>query len=132
MTEISQNAREAAKSLCTGFPHVSCFDCEDSLACAIAAAEQRGAVAERERAALPERPCADLTDILGRMCFQCINIADLLRVNGWEIKKRAEDEQAAVVLFTLNHWLADKENWRDNADQDLQEIAQTIRTGTKP
>jgi len=88
-----------------------------------AAAEQR----VMERAALPERPDSDLTDILGRMCFQCINIADLLRVNGWEIKNRAEDEQAAVILFTLNHWIADKANWRDNADRELQAVADTIR-----
>ena len=72
---------------------------------------------------LPEHPDAELTNILGRPCFQCINIANVLRLGGWKIANRAEEEQAATILFLLRHWAADKTNWRDNADTELQAIA---------
>ncbi len=75
---------------------------------------------------LPDRPDADLIEILGRPCFACINLAMQLRHGGWEIGNRAEDEQAAVLLFTLKHWMVDKTNWRENADRELQEIADAI------
>jgi len=77
--------------------------------------------------ALPERPDADLIEILGRPCFACINIANQLRRGGWDIKNRAENEQAAVLLFTLKHWLADKTNWRENGDRELQAMAVEAR-----
>ncbi len=79
---------------------------------------------EREQiVALPERPDKDLIEILGRPCFQCINIANVLRLGGWKIANRAEDEQAATILFLLRHWAADQTNWRDNADTELQAMA---------
>jgi hypothetical protein len=76
---------------------------------------------------LPERPDAALVEILGRPCHMCINIANVLRLGGWAIKSRAEDEQAAVLLFTWKHWFADKVNWRENADRELQAMADAYR-----
>lgn len=83
---------------------------------------------ERQIVALPDRPDADLIEILGRPCFACINLAMQLRRGGWEIGQRAEDEQAAVLLFTLKHWLADKVNWRENADRELDELDEMADT----
>lgn len=88
--------------------------------------------AEQIAKGLPDRLDADLIEILGRPCFACINIAMQLRRGGWEISNRAEDEQAAVLLFTLKHWLTDKANWRENGDRELQEMADACRNLGEP
>lgn len=62
----------------------------------------------------------DLLEILGRPCFRCIQIAQILRASGTEIQTRAENEQAAVLLFLLNHYLADNLNWYTNASEELK------------
>lgn len=61
--------------------------------------------------------------ILGRPNFACIKIAQRLRQGGWDIPRKAEHEQAAVLLFTLNHWRADSANWRENVDRELDGMA---------
>ncbi|NHC63056.1 hypothetical protein [Paenalcaligenes suwonensis] len=53
----------------------------------------------------------DLIAILGRPNFMCAGIAQLLRDSGHEIKKRAENEQAAALHFLLGHYLSDPQNW---------------------
>ncbi len=58
---------------------------------------------------------SDLIDILGRPNFACIRIAQRLRVLGYEIKRRSENEQAAVLHFLLSHYLADSKEWRRTA-----------------
>ena len=62
----------------------------------------------------------DLIAILGRPNFTCIGIANRLRQLGTEIKTRSEDEQAHVIAFLLRHWIADRENWADNAATALE------------
>lgn len=61
-------------------------------------------------------------EILGRMCFQCIRIAQVLRLRGDEIKERAEDEQAAVLRFLLNHYLASPDQWAERAQAEINAI----------
>ncbi len=61
-------------------------------------------------------------EILGRMCFQCIRLAQVLRLRGDEIKGRAEDEQAAVLRFLLNHYLASPEQWAEQAQAEIDAI----------
>lgn len=67
---------------------------------------------------LPELE-GDLIEILGRPCFQCAGLANALRLKGQDIPFKAEQEQAAVLHFTLNHYLKDKENWRRLCQEDL-------------
>lgn len=54
----------------------------------------------------------DLLEILGRPCFQCIHLANALRLKGIDIPFKAEAEQAQVIHFTLDQYLKDKDNWR--------------------
>ncbi|MEN5207989.1 hypothetical protein ABE493_07685 [Stenotrophomonas terrae] len=61
-------------------------------------------------------------EILGRMCFQCIRLAEVLRLRGDEIGRRAEDEQAAVLRFLLNHYLAAPEKWAEHAQAEIDAI----------
>ncbi len=61
-----------------------------------------------------------LAEILGRMCFQCIRIAQLFRIAGQTIPNKAEAEQAAVIHFLLGHYLADPEGYPANADAAMK------------
>lgn len=61
-------------------------------------------------------------EILGRMCFQCIRLAEVLRLRGDEIRRHAEDEQAAVLRFLLNHYLAAPEKWAEHAQAEIDAI----------
>ena len=65
----------------------------------------------------------ELLEILGRPNFKCAHVAEALRAGGQKIPHRAEDEQAAVILFLLNHYLADQANWWANARAALQAMA---------
>jgi hypothetical protein len=67
---------------------------------------------------LPELE-GDLIEILGRPNFQCAALANALRLKGQDIPFKSEREQAAVLHFTLNHFLKDKENWRRLCQEDL-------------
>lgn len=57
----------------------------------------------------------DLIAILGRPNFMCAQLADTLRSGGHDIAERAENEQAAVIHFLLGHYLADPNQWAENA-----------------
>lgn len=61
----------------------------------------------------------DLTEILGRPCFQCTALANALRLKGVDIPFKAEEEQAQVIHFTLSKYLQDKANWRQLCRDDL-------------
>lgn len=65
----------------------------------------------------------ELLEILGRPNFKCAHVAEALRAGGQKIPNRAENEQAAVILFLLNHYLADQVNWWANARAALQAMA---------
>lgn len=61
----------------------------------------------------------DLIEILGRPCFQCMGLANALRLKGMDIPFKAEQEQAEVIHFTLSKYLQDKANWRQLCRDDL-------------
>jgi len=69
----------------------------------------------------------DLREIFGRICHTCIAISQVLRLMGHDIKKRAEDEQAATIHWLLGHYLRDQINWRANASNDLRIAAEKHR-----
>ncbi|GKS85822.1 hypothetical protein AVMA1855_16740 [Acidovorax sp. SUPP1855] len=99
------------------------------------AAFEAGRAIAPENAAAPQPPAAqpgavlsiELTDdvrfILGFICFQCMHIVQALRLGGRDINTKAEDEQAAAIHFMLNHYLADRENWRENVNAELRAMA---------
>lgn len=61
----------------------------------------------------------DLIAILGRPNFQCANLANALRLKGQDIPFKSEEEQAAVIHFTLNQYLKDSVNWAQLCRQEL-------------
>lgn len=65
----------------------------------------------------------ELLEILGRPIFACAHVAGVLRAGGQKIPNIALHVQAAVILFLLNHYLADQANWWANARDALQAMA---------
>ena len=63
---------------------------------------------------------ADLIDILGRPNFTCIRIAQLLRLGGVDIAKKAEAEQATVIHYLLGFYLKHGSEWAARADEDIE------------
>lgn len=72
---------------------------------------------------------ADLIEILGRPNFMCGDLAKLLRAGGYDIKCKAEHEQAAVIHFLLGHYLRHGSDWRETVGTALQTIAASLRQG---
>lgn len=64
---------------------------------------------------------SDLIDILGRPNFTCIRLAQLLRLSGFEIAKKAENEQATVIHYLLGFYLRYGSQWAEEADEDLEQ-----------
>ena len=62
---------------------------------------------------------ADLIDILGRPNFMCAGIATRLRDFGFEIKRKAEHEQAAVAHWCLGLYLQHGDAWEAKANEFL-------------
>lgn len=60
--------------------------------------------------------------ILGRPCFQCGPIAHILQKAGHEIKARAEDEQAAVILWMIRKYQEHGADWKAKGDDELNEM----------
>lgn len=58
--------------------------------------------------------------ILGRPNFACAQLAHFLRQKGHEIKTRAEDEQAAVLHWSLGLYLQHGAKWIQAADEYLR------------
>lgn len=69
-------------------------------------------------------------DILGRICFQCVGIARVLRESGQPVKTRAEDEQAATIHFLLNKYLEHGDDWRAKADEELGRLVARIKANS--
>ena len=61
----------------------------------------------------------EVEEVLRWMCFQVMPIVAVLRAGGVEIKKRAEDEQAAAMRWMLHHVAQSGPDWRTAADRDL-------------
>lgn len=89
-------------------------------------ADFRTLIAERS-AHLPEATAtlppmnADLLNILGRMCFQCGPIADLMRANGYAIPQHAEEEQAWVIYWSLGLYLEHGALWGELSDAQVKQ-----------
>lgn len=71
-------------------------------------------------AMIPDTP--EVRDILGRPNFWCSPWANVLRMRGDEIPNKAEEEQAAVIRFMLNHYLARGADWAETAGAELDAI----------
>ncbi|MDX3877066.1 MAG: hypothetical protein QHC81_01140 [Achromobacter sp.] len=82
---------------------------------------RRPAPAAGDALALPELN-ADLIDILGRPNFTCIRIAQLLRLSGVEIDKKAEAEQATVIHYLLGFYLKHGSQWAEKAGEDIERL----------
>jgi hypothetical protein len=60
--------------------------------------------------------------ILGRPNFICGPIARDLRRAGHQIDEKAEDEQAAVILWMLNLYLKHGRAWRNKATEFFAQL----------
>ncbi|GEM_PF-1611046 len=69
---------------------------------------------------IPDTP--EVRDILGRPNFWCSPWANVLRMRGDSIPRKAEEEQAAVIRFMLNHYLANGADWAETAGAELDVI----------
>lgn len=92
---------------------------QDFLAAAVGLRELIG-TRKADKPTLPEMN-DDLLFILGKPCFQCASIAQILRLTGEDIQPRAESEQAAVIHWMLSYYLKHGENWKAVANTDLKE-----------
>lgn len=73
----------------------------------------------------------DLRYILGRQGFSCTIYVPVLRILGYEIAERTEDEQAATIHWMLQHYLKDPANWRHNLRVEFESTANRMgRPGT--
>ncbi len=83
-------------------------------------AEQPAQAVDLAPAAIPDTP--EVRDILGRPNFWCSPWANVLRMRGDEIPHKAEEEQAAVIRFMLNHYLTNGTAWAETAGAELDAI----------
>jgi hypothetical protein len=86
------------------------------------AAPAEDVCAVEDGAVLPELT-SDLREILGRPNFTCHFIAKALRLMGFEIPQKSEEEQAVTIYWMLGHYLRDPVNWRDAASAELKSNA---------
>ncbi len=71
----------------------------------------------------------DLIDILGRPNFTCSGLAELLRRNGADIKRKSENEQAYVIHWLLGIYLKHGIEWRATAESELKSLAAKASAG---
>lgn len=78
---------------------------------------------EQQRAvfAIPDMD-EHLLQILGRPNFRCAHIAQVLRLDGAEIRRKAEDEQAVVIHWMLTLYLAHGAKWWEVATEEVKRI----------
>lgn len=86
---------------------------------ALLAAPAEDVSAVTDGPALPELN-SDLREILGRPNFTCHFIAKALRLMGFDIPQKSEEEQAVTIYWMLGHYLRDPVNWRDAASAELK------------
>jgi len=80
-------------------------------------------------AAWPDELTPELADILGRQCFTFIRFSRVYRAAGFDIPKRAEDEQAFFLHRFLGHWFRHGDGWREAAESDLREVHARAASG---
>lgn len=72
-----------------------------------------------------------LREILGRICYQCIHIANIHRKAGTVIRERAEDEQAVVLHWLLTKYAQHGDDWRVKAEEELAAIVDKQMRGVQ-
>lgn len=85
-----------------------------------AVAAARAALESRPQPAYPDELTPELREVLGFMCFQCISIAQAMRLAGIDVKKRAEDEQANVLHWMVKLVLRHGADWRKEGVKDIE------------
>ena len=99
-------------------------ECEECCALTFEVRALRGRVAELEADAKIGRVVrefdAEARDILGRPCFTCGRIAEVLRRMGRTIPPKAEDEQAEVLRWMLGLYAEHGAQWREKGDEELR------------
>lgn len=111
-----------------GYICASCCDSEYtlSLSCALVEAISRVDAAEKRIAELQEPAISlpplndDLIAILGRPNFTCAHLAEIMRKGGEDVRRKAENEQAAVIHWFLGLYLEHGDKWESVAKADIQ------------
>ncbi|MBH1391800.1 hypothetical protein I5U25_02565 [Stenotrophomonas maltophilia] len=99
----------------------NCAKCRADAAYALGHTDTKPAQAvDLGPAVIPDTP--EVRDILGRPNFWCSPWANVLRMRGDTIPRKAEEEQAAVIRFMLNHYLAHGAAWAETAGAELDAI----------
>ena len=70
---------------------------------------------------------AEMVKVLGRLGMYCGPIAEILRHGGHAIKTRIEDEQAAVLHWSLGLYLQHGAAWAEKGDEILQSYITAIK-----
>lgn len=89
----------------------------------------------RELFTAPQKPIVlpeineDLVEIIGRPNFTCSGLAELLRRNGADIKRKSENEQAYVIHWLLVIYLKHGIEWRAIAESELKSMAAKAAAG---
>ena len=73
----------------------------------------------------------DLVSILGRPNFMCSQFAEFLRMDGMEIRRKSEHEQAAVIHWFMNLYLQHGAGWGNVARAELERINHAAGIGVK-
>lgn len=68
----------------------------------------------------PEDP--EILWILGRPNFECAPIAHVLQASGHQIDRKAEAEQAAVIIWMIRKYQEHGANWKEKADEELSAL----------
>jgi hypothetical protein len=76
---------------------------------------------------LPDELNPELMEILGRPNFTCAGLASVLRVDGVDIARRAEHEQAQVLFKLLGFYAAHGDGWKKAAAEWIDSVQ--IRAG---
>lgn len=69
----------------------------------------------------------EVLTILSQLCFQVADIAHLMQAAGQPIKRKAEDEQAAVLLWMLTKLHQHGKDWRVEGDKELNALRAQVR-----
>jgi hypothetical protein len=71
----------------------------------------------------PTELTPELREVLSMMVFELSPIAPALRAAGHDIKRRAEDEQAAVLHWLIGIVLEHGKDWRKHAADEIERMA---------
>jgi hypothetical protein len=71
----------------------------------------------------------NVKQILGRPNFACAEIAEILRIGGDDIPRKAEAEQAAVIQFMLSVWEHHGDDWQSEGNKILKTVSERDENG---